>query len=115
LLSAFVSLLCCRLMPRRPLWPSLSPSTPLFRSFLAPGAHLNVWYPHTFLAPPERNEPWLSSALAAIDAVVRTAMEAGVPRERVRSEEHTSELQSREHLVCRLLLHKKTGNPGDVR
>jgi len=52
-------------------------------AFLAPEAHLNVWYPHTFLAPPERNEPWLSSALAAIDAVVRTAMEAGVPRERV--------------------------------
>src|SRR2546422_6401182 len=28
-------------------------------------------------------------------------------RERVRSEEHTSELQSRLHLVCRLLLEKK--------
>src|SRR5439155_26701030 len=28
-------------------------------------------------------------------------------RERVRSEEHTSELQSRGHLVCRLLLEKK--------
>src|SRR3989442_14397918 len=29
--------------------------------------------------------------------------------ERVRSEEHTSELQSRPHLVCRLLLEKKNG------
>src|SRR2546429_646870 len=29
------------------------------------------------------------------------------PREGVRSEEHTSELQSRLHLVCRLLLEKK--------
>src|SRR5207244_7109002 len=28
-------------------------------------------------------------------------------RERVRSEEHTSELQSPDHLVCRLLLEKK--------
>src|SRR3989442_5831682 len=28
----------------------------------------------------------------------------------VRSEEHTSELQSRPHLVCRLLLEKKKGN-----
>src|SRR5439155_26991913 len=28
----------------------------------------------------------------------------------VRSEEHTSELQSRGHLVCRLLLEKKKGN-----
>src|SRR5439155_14713496 len=29
----------------------------------------------------------------------------------VRSEEHTSELQSRGHLVCRLLLEKKNNNP----
>src|SRR5690625_6046652 len=29
-----------------------------------------------------------------------------------RSEEHTSELQSRGHLVCRLLLEKKKGNDG---
>src|SRR2546422_8321278 len=29
----------------------------------------------------------------------------------VRSEEHTSELQSRLHLVCRLLLEKKNGTP----
>src|SRR5207253_10055970 len=29
------------------------------------------------------------------------------PRTRLRSEEHTSELQSRGHLVCRLLLEKK--------
>src|SRR2546429_6946258 len=32
-----------------------------------------------------------------------------------RSEEHTSELQSRLHLVCRLLLEKKKGNLGRVR
>src|SRR5436305_10168868 len=31
-----------------------------------------------------------------------------------RSEEHTSELQSRPHLVCRLLLEKKKDKPGDV-
>src|SRR5436309_6554619 len=31
-------------------------------------------------------------------------------RQRVRSEEHTSELQSRENLVCRLLLEKKKKN-----
>src|SRR2546422_2561961 len=34
--------------------------------------------------------------------------EAGLPAER--SEEHTSELQSRLHLVCRLLLEKKKKN-----
>src|SRR5690625_5953364 len=31
-----------------------------------------------------------------------------------RSEEHTSELQSRGHLVCRLLLEKKKGRPVNV-
>ena len=34
----------------------------------------------------------------------------GVEDESVRSEEHTSELQSRLHLVCRLLLEKKNKN-----
>src|SRR3712207_8762062 len=33
-----------------------------------------------------------------------------VPRSRSRSEEHTSELQSRQYLVCRLLLEKKKEN-----
>src|SRR5687768_17983089 len=32
---------------------------------------------------------------------------SGLPSRRLRSEEHTSELQSRLHLVCRLLLEKK--------
>src|SRR3712207_8651978 len=32
-----------------------------------------------------------------------------------RSEEHTSELQSRQYLVCRLLLEKTTGKPGRRR
>src|SRR6266702_4775558 len=32
----------------------------------------------------------------------------------VRSEEHTSELQSRGHLVCRLLLEKKNKQPSDL-
>src|SRR2546422_6359758 len=35
---------------------------------------------------------------------------AEIIREKVRSEEHTSELQSRLHLVCRLLLEKKKNN-----
>src|SRR5207302_10647365 len=38
----------------------------------------------------------------------RDAQEAAVPAQGIaRSEEHTSELQSRENLVCRLLLEKK--------
>src|SRR3712207_8689838 len=35
---------------------------------------------------------------------------AGLGKEQVRSEEHTSELQSRQYLVCRLLLEKKNKN-----
>src|SRR5215813_6030181 len=42
------------------------------------------------------------------DLPVRFAPDGGaVPGDRIRSEEHTSELQSRPHLVCRLLLEKK--------
>src|SRR3712207_8506311 len=36
-----------------------------------------------------------------------TALSAGAALARARSEEHTSELQSRQYLVCRLLLEKK--------
>src|SRR5207253_4317252 len=43
-----------------------------------------------------------------IDRGTEVAVLAGVtPGDSVRSEEHTSELQSRGHLVCRLLLEKK--------
>src|SRR5688572_32470851 len=34
-----------------------------------------------------------------------------VPAKKLRSEEHTSELQSQSNLVCRLLLEKKNGTP----
>src|SRR2546422_5727748 len=50
----------------------------------------------------------LFRSLAALDAVeygLKHGFQAGLKRER--SEEHTSELQSRLHLVCRLLLEKK--------
>src|SRR2546429_3496258 len=40
-------------------------------------------------------------------AAAQHALERGSDRLRTRSEEHTSELQSRLHLVCRLLLEKK--------
>src|SRR5690625_6879471 len=40
-------------------------------------------------------------------AISTLAERHGVPEQRLRSEEHTSELQSRGHLVCRLLLEKK--------
>src|SRR5258708_3739844 len=43
-----------------------------------------------------RDLPWLAGAIIA-----------GEPRQIARSEEHTSELQSPDHIVCRLLLEKK--------
>src|SRR5216684_8912108 len=47
--------------------------------------------------------------ITVIVAIARPAhrLELGVPPRLQRSEEHTSELQSRLHLVCRLLLEKK--------
>src|SRR3712207_7239954 len=46
----------------------------------------------------------LVQADGVLDAV---RLAAGVVQDGVRSEEHTSELQSRQYLVCRLLLEKK--------
>ena len=51
-------------------------------AYLAPQAAGNSWYPLSFLAPIERNEPHLSSALAALSAVLETLGEAGIPPER---------------------------------
>ncbi len=52
-------------------------------AYLAPQAAGNSWYPYTFLAPVERNEPWLSSALARVGAVVALVEAAGIPAERI--------------------------------
>src|SRR5437870_7868277 len=49
-----------------------------------------------------------SISLATVYNNLRLFIECGLLRER--SEEHTSELQSRGHLVCRLLLEKKKQN-----
>src|SRR5690349_22512837 len=75
------------LMIRRPPRSTLFPYTTLFRSRRASGMSLIM------LGLP-------------IGAMIG-ALLAGVIAERWRSEEHTSELQSRRDLVCRLLLEKK--------
>lgn len=51
--------------------------------YLAPQAAGYTWYPYPFLAPLERNEPWLSSALAGIASIMDTLMEKGLPAEKV--------------------------------
>jgi phospholipase/carboxylesterase len=52
-------------------------------ALLAPQAARNTWYPNSFLAPVERNEPGRSSGLQAIEDAVETATDAGIDRERV--------------------------------
>src|SRR3712207_8760040 len=83
-------------MIRRPPRSTLFPYTTLFRSPLRVltrnrhhprrGAHCPYLFRSSPLAGPPRSDP---------------------SGEGVRSEEHTSELQSRQYLVCRLLLEKK--------
>ncbi|MCA9868406.1 MAG: dienelactone hydrolase family protein [Anaerolineae bacterium] len=52
-------------------------------AFLAPQADDFTWYPYSFLSPTERNEPYLSAALARVAAVVARAEAAGIPPERL--------------------------------
>lgn len=52
-------------------------------ALLAPQAAGHTWYPYSFLAPIEQNEPWLSSALAKIASVVKQCEAAGLTRDRI--------------------------------
>src|SRR3712207_7160356 len=86
------------LMIRRPPRSTLFPYTTLFRSQPPHPAHL----------PPPPVRPAhlpLRRPVGGGDRAVREP--DGAPARPARSEEHTSELQSRQYLVCRLLLEKK--------
>jgi phospholipase/carboxylesterase len=52
-------------------------------TYLAPQAAGNTWYPNSFLAPLEQNEPWLSSALKKVKDVVDSIVSSGVPRRKI--------------------------------
>ena len=52
-------------------------------TYLAPAAAGRTWYPHSFLAVRESNEPGLSSALGVMARLVAEAEAAGVPRHQV--------------------------------
>src|SRR3712207_9286523 len=88
------------LMIRRPPRSTLFPYTTLFRSCSGgtDGAASRDGR--------RERDPGVSGR--AQDRHHRPAGRAGA---RLRSEEHTSELQSRQYLVCRLLLEKKKKNP----
>ena len=50
---------------------------------LAPQAAGHTWYPHSFLAPLEENQPYLGSALAKIDAIVTGLLAQKIPPQRI--------------------------------
>ena len=52
-------------------------------TYLAPAAANRTWYPFSFMADIASNEPWLSSALSVLAALVSHVEEAGVPRDRI--------------------------------
>src|SRR3712207_9018426 len=85
-------------MIRRPPRSTLFPYTTLFRSSRNPGSFTT---PKTALTAaiasglPPKVDPWFPGPREAYCSFAS------------RSEEHTSELQSRQYLVCRLLLEKK--------
>jgi len=51
-------------------------------ALLAPTAAGGTWYPYSFLSPLERNEPGLSSALAAVGGALAAAAAGGIPAAR---------------------------------
>lgn len=51
-------------------------------ALVAPQAERNRWFPASFLAPREANEPWLSSALAAVGDAIDFVNEQDIPSER---------------------------------
>src|SRR3712207_7810256 len=87
-------------MIRRPPRSTLFPYTTLFRS----GGGWNVVAEggYRFLGPPP-----FHAALGIRFVGENFGFSLGAAYVGIRSEEHTSELQSRQYLVCRLLLEKK--------
>src|SRR5258708_10890624 len=91
-------------MIRRPPRSTLFPYTTLFRSPAAKAfpAIENFGPGASSPRPARTSPPRLESGSAGVLSNPQEALS--------RSEEHTSELQSPDHLVCRLLLEKKKNN-----
>src|SRR3712207_7759743 len=91
------------LMIRRPPRSTLFPYTTLFRSARRGTARPGRLLPRALVCTAARARRGRRGAVELRHRV----RERRRPRQRLRSEEHTSELQSRQYLVCRLLLEKK--------
>src|SRR3712207_8137800 len=83
-------------MIRRPPRSTLFPYTTLFRSECA----VSSGHDKEYGFPPKCNEELWTSFKQKSNTISFMTI-------KIRSEEHTSELQSRQYLVCRLLLEKK--------
>src|SRR3712207_7158570 len=90
-------------MIRRPPRSTLFPYTTLFRSASTLAGRI-------LAALPADRTPESTSGRDGFIHVFSVEGGAGTATIRTRSEEHTSELQSRQYLVCRLLLEKKKTN-----
>src|SRR3712207_6989135 len=95
-------------MIRRPPRSTLFPYTTLFRSHASRAAHA---LETLLLQRADDLALGLQRHVRHLVQQQRAAMRALQHR----SEEHTSELQSRQYLVCRLLLEKKKRNPASRR
>src|SRR5690606_41690161 len=97
--------------PPPPPTSTLFPYTTLFRSLLEhPGhrqQHRGLERPQLNGYPPQVVEVSDPDPVAERRHLHHPGQDVGERQEEQRSEEHTSELQSRENLVCRLLLEKK--------
>src|SRR3712207_7792209 len=92
-------------MIRRPPRSTLFPYTTLFRSPFARSSS-------SFVAGVTSRVSSVPSSRSDVVALMagKNAPRVPVIRSSIRSEEHTSELQSRQYLVCRLLLEKKNNS-----
>src|SRR3712207_7675676 len=94
-------------MIRRPPRSTLFPYTTLFRSL---DVKFNIILPIAsllFEASLNKNLNIGFNGIASLSVIPLSLAIFIIPHQRLRSEEHTSELQSRQYLVCRLLLEKK--------
>src|SRR3712207_8631142 len=96
--------MCFFLMIRRPPRSTLFPYTTLFRSRYSPTA---VRSSPSSTRTTTRSPTTISSLFPRRTVAPPAANRERLTKDNQRSEEHTSELQSRQYLVCRLLLEKK--------
>ena len=52
-------------------------------AYVAPEAEGRAWYPYSFLAPIQQNEPWLTKSLETVSQTVDDVVRAGISRERI--------------------------------